>query len=164
MAITSKTCLITGCSSGGIGATLAEAFKDKGFHVFATARSPSKVPQTLHEPSNVTVLTLDVSSSESITLAAESVRNLASGKLDVLINNAGLGLNMPALDTPISEARKLFNINFFGLLEMIQVFSPMLIKAGGRTANNSSVGGRLAIPFCSEHLEVSPKQGHHANP
>lgn len=149
MTISRKTCLITGCSGGGVGAALAEAFKDKGYHVFATARSPSKVPQTLHAASNATVLALDVTSSESIAAAAEAVRNQAGGKLDVLINNAGLGLEMPGLDTPISEARKLFDLNFFGVFEMIQAFSPMLVKAGGCIVNNSSVGGRFPIPFNS---------------
>ncbi|KAJ5658971.1 hypothetical protein N7507_005422 [Penicillium longicatenatum] len=146
---TSKTCLVTGCSTGGVGASLAEAFKDNGYHVYATARSPSKVPSSLHEASNVTVLALDVTSSESIAAAAERVRRETGGRLDVLINNAGLGLELPALDTPVAEARRVFDSNFFAVLEMIQVFSPMLIEARGCIVNNSSVGGRIPIPFCS---------------
>jgi NAD(P)-dependent dehydrogenase (short-subunit alcohol dehydrogenase family) len=146
---TSKTCLVTGCSTGGVGASLAEAFKDNGYHVYATARSPSKMPSSFHEASNVTVLTLDVTSSESIAAAAERVRRETGGRLDVLINNAGLGLELPALDTPIAEARRVFDSNFFAVLEMIQVFSPMLIEARGCIVNNSSVGGRIPIPFCS---------------
>ncbi|KAF2795458.1 NAD(P)-binding protein [Melanomma pulvis-pyrius CBS 109.77] len=149
MAINRKTCLVTGCSSGGVGSALAEAFKDKGYHVFATARSPSKVPQTLHTASNVTVLALDVTSSESIAAAAEAVQKQTGGKLDVLINNAGLGLNMPGLDTPMDEARKLFDLNFFGALEMIQAFGPMLVTAKGCIVNNSSVGGLQPFPFSS---------------
>lgn len=149
MTITRKTCLVTGCSVGGVGLAFAEAFKDRGYHVFATARSPSKVPQKLHAASDVTVLALDVSSSESIATVAEAVHNQAGGKLDVLINNAGLGLNMPILDTPIDEARKLFDVNFFGALEMIQAFSPMLIKAKGCIVNNSSIGGLQPFPFTS---------------
>ncbi|KAJ9483460.1 hypothetical protein VN97_g9942 [Penicillium thymicola] len=131
MAIAHKTCLITGCSSGGVGAALAEAFMDKGYHVFATARSTAKVPQRLHDASKVTVLALDVSSSESIVGVAEAIEVQTKSKLDVLINNAGLGLEMPVLDTSVTEARKVFDVNFFGALEMIQVFSPMLIKAEG---------------------------------
>lgn len=146
---THKSCLVTGCSAGGVGASLAEAFKDKGYHVYATARSPSKVPRPLHEASNVTVLALDVTSSEFIAAVAETVNRETGGRLDVLINNAGLGLELPALDTPIGEARRVFDSNFFAVLEMIQVFSPMLIAAGGCIVNNSSVGGRIPIPFCS---------------
>ncbi|VUC33962.1 unnamed protein product [Clonostachys rosea] len=145
----SKSCLITGCSEGGAGSALAEAFAKKGYHVFATARSPSKVSKSLHEASNVTVLALDVASSESIASAAQEVREKTGGKLDILINNAGLGLNAPGLDTPMSEARKLFDINFFGVLEMIQVFSPLLVEAKGYIVNTSSIGGYLPLPFLS---------------
>ncbi|KAJ5820474.1 hypothetical protein N7474_006065 [Penicillium riverlandense] len=149
MTATRKTCLVTGCSGGGAGAALADAFKEKGYHVFATARSPSKMPQSLHEASNVTVLALDVSSSESIAAAAEVVRNQTGGKLDVLINNAGLGMNMPGLDTSIADARKVFDSNFFGVLETIQAFSSMLVNAQGCIVNNSSVGGIVPLPFNS---------------
>ncbi|CAG9975650.1 unnamed protein product [Clonostachys byssicola] len=149
MANSPKSCLVTGCSEGGAGAALAEAFAKKGYHVFATARSPSKVPRSLHEASNVTVLALDITSSESIASAAEEVREKAAGKLDVLINNAGMGLSAPGLDTPMSDARKLFDINFFGVLEMVQVFGPLLVEAKGFIVNNSSVGGQLPLPFLS---------------
>lgn len=146
---TPKFCLVTGCSSGGVGAALAEAFTKKGYHVFATARSPYKVPQSLHDASNVTVLALDVASSESIAAAAEVVKSHTGGTLDVLINNAGLGLDMPALDIPISLARKTFDVNYFAVLEMIQVFIPMLVSAQGCIVNNASIGGFMSVPFMS---------------
>lgn len=149
MANPHKTCLVTGCSEGGAGAALAEAFKDAGYHVFATARSPAKIPQALHQAPNVTILALDVSSSNSIAAAAEIVKSQTDGKLDVLINNAGHGLNLPALDTPISQAKKLFDTNFFGVLEMVQVFSHMLVKSRGVIVNNASLGGVQPIPFIS---------------
>ncbi|KAF2028047.1 NAD(P)-binding protein [Setomelanomma holmii] len=142
-----KTCLVTGCSSGGVGAALAQAFADNGYHIFATARTPSKVPESLRETSNVTVLALDVTSSESIAAAAKIVHSKTGGRLDVLINNAGHGLNMPAMDTSINEARKLFDANFFGVLEVIQAFQHMLIKAKGCIVNNSSLGGYQPFPF-----------------
>lgn len=145
-----KSCLITGCSEGGVGAALAEAFAAKGYHVFVTARSPSKVPQKLHEASNVTVLALDVISTDSILQVAGTVREQTGGKLDVLINNAGHGMKMPALDTSIQEAKKLFDANFFGVLEMIQAFRHMLVKARGVIVNNSSVGVYQPFPFISE--------------
>lgn len=154
MANTRKTCLVTGCSEGGVGAALAEAFVEAGYHVFASARYTSKIPQNLHQASNVTILTLDVSSSSSIIAAAETVRGQTDGKLDVLINNAGHGLNLPALDTPISQAKKLFDTNFFGALEMVQVFSHMLVRSRGVIVNNASLGGVHPIPFIS----MSPRQ------
>jgi 1-acylglycerone phosphate reductase len=155
MANTRKTCLITGCSSGGVGAALAEAFKDKGYHVFATARSPSKVTESLHAASNITVLALDVTSSDSIAAAAEAVRIKTGGKLDVLINNAGHGLNMPALDTSTKEARAIFDANFFGVLEVVQAFQHMLIKSRGVIVNNASMGGVQPIPFISTPIASS---------
>ncbi|KAF2659507.1 NAD(P)-binding protein [Lophiostoma macrostomum CBS 122681] len=149
MTITRKICLVTGCSNGGCGAALAEAFRDAGYHVFATARSPSKIPQSLHSSPNVTVLALNVTSSQSIAALAKEVGMQTGGKLDVLVNNAGLGLSKPALDTTIDEARKLFDLNFFGVLEMTQAFAPMLVRAQGCVVNNSSVGGYMAFPFTS---------------
>lgn len=148
-----KTCLVTGCSAGGVGAAFAEAFKNKGYHVFATARSPSKIPQTLHQASNVTVLALDVTSTESIAAAFEEVKK-ETNKLDVLINNAGLGMNMPALDTSLEEAKKLFDLNFFGALAMMQTFGPMLVAAKGCVVNNSSVGGVFNFPFSSTCIKL----------
>ena len=147
MANPQKTCLITGCSEGGIGATLAAAFVEKGYHVFATARTPSKFPPSLSDRLDVTTLALDVASSSSIKTAAESVGKQTGGRLDVLINNAGHGMNMPLLDTSIPEARRLFDINFFGVLETVQAFAPLLVEAGGCVVNNSSIGGFQAFPF-----------------
>jgi 1-acylglycerone phosphate reductase len=143
----SKTCLITGCSEGGVGDALVVAFKNNGYHVFATARNTSKIPQSLHGDDNVSIIALEVTDSSSILAASEIVRNQTDGSLDVLINNAGAGMNMPALDTNFAEAKKLFDLNLFAALEMVQVFSPMLVKAGGCVVNNASVGGLRPLLF-----------------
>lgn len=145
-----KTCLITGCSSGGIGATLATIFRDRGYHVFATARSPYKIPEDLRNDSSVTTLALDVSSSSSIKAAAEAVARDTGGSLDVLINNAGHGINMPLLDTAPKQMKELFDVNYFGVIETTQIFAPMLVKAKGCIVNNSSLGGFQAFPFNGE--------------
>ncbi|KAL7935833.1 hypothetical protein V8C35DRAFT_333641 [Trichoderma chlorosporum] len=148
MAVTKKTCLVTGCSAGGVGPAFAEVFRSKGYHVFVTARTLSKVPNSLRDAANVTLITLDVTSLESIAAAAEEVRK-HTDRLDVLINNAGLGLNMPGLDTSIDEAKKLFDLNFFGVLAMMQAFSSMLVAAQGCVVNNSSVGAVFPFTFSS---------------
>ncbi|OAP60526.1 hypothetical protein AYL99_05528 [Fonsecaea erecta] len=145
MASRPKSVLITGCSSGGIGEGLAEAFLEKGYHIFATARTPSKISQPLAEAPNVTVLTLDVLSSESIAAAVESVTGVTGGKLDVLVNNSGRLMVMPALDTSIEEGKRLFDTNYWAVLAMIQAFAPLLIKAKGYVVNNTSVSG--VVPF-----------------
>ncbi|EXJ89128.1 hypothetical protein A1O3_02192 [Capronia epimyces CBS 606.96] len=142
---TPKSVLITGCSAGGIGAGLAEAFQEKGYHVFATARTPSKISPSLAGEANVTVLALDVLSVESISAAVESVSKETGGKLDVLINNSGAVTIMPALDVSIEEGKKLFDVNYWAVLAMIQTFAPLLIKANGYVVNNTSVAG--VLPF-----------------
>ncbi|KAI1481810.1 NAD(P)-binding protein [Daldinia eschscholtzii] len=138
MALSRRSVLITGCSAGGIGAALARVFQEKGYHVFATARNPSKLPPNLSDAANVTSLTLDVLSSESITAAVESVNRETGGKLDILINNSGAGMCLPALDTPIEDGKRLFDLNFWAPFAMLQAFAPLLIKAKGCVVNNSS--------------------------
>ncbi len=145
MASNRRSVLITGCSAGGIGAGLAEAFHDKGYHVFATARTPSKVSPSLAKSPNVTVIALDVLSPEAIAAAVEAVTTATGGKLDVLVNNSGTLMIMPALDVSIPEAKKIFDTNYWALLAMIQAFAPLLIKAQGCVVNNTSVSG--VVPF-----------------
>ncbi|KAG4422311.1 hypothetical protein IFR04_004577 [Cadophora malorum] len=142
-----KTVLITGCSAGGIGAGLAEVFHEKGYHVFATLRNPSNLPESLSQAPDVTVLTLDVLSSSSIAAAVDSVTKVTGGKLDVLLNNSGLGLSAPALDTPIEEAKKIFDLNFWAPMAMLQALAPLLIKAKGCVVNNASANAFVHMPF-----------------
>lgn len=146
-----KTCLITGCSEGGVGDALVHAFKNNGYHVFATARNTSKIPASLHDDANVTIIALEVTQTSSILAAADVVGQITGGSLDVLINNAGAGMNMPALDTNVAEAKKLFDLNFFAALETVQIFSPMLVKARGCIVNNASIGGLRPLLFNGEY-------------
>lgn len=102
--------------AGGIGAGLAEAFSETGYHVFATARTTSKIPKSLSQASNVTVLKLDVLSSDDIAAAVASVKAANGGTLDVLVNNSGALMVMPMLDLSIEEGKKLFDTNFWSLV------------------------------------------------
>ena len=145
-----KSVLITGCSAGGIGGALAEAFHEHGYHVFATARTPSKISSSLTDKPNVTVLTLDVLSSESITSAVKTVSETAEGKLDVLVNNSGGAVFLPALDTSAEDAKKLFDINFWAPFAMLQAFAPLLINAKGCVVNNTSVNAVFPLTFSGE--------------
>lgn len=150
MATPRKSVLITGCSRGGTGAGLAEVFQEKGYRVFATLRNPSKISPMLRNASNVTVLTLDVLSSESIAAAVERVRTETGGTLDILINNSGGNIFAPALDTSIEEGKKLFDLNFWAPLAMLQAFAPFLIKAEGCLVNNTSANAVVPMPLLSE--------------
>ena len=146
MASERKSVLITGCSEGGIGVGLAEAFCEKGYHhVFATARTPSKISQSLTQGSNVTALALDVLSSEAIAAAVTRIATATGGKLNVFVNNSGAAMIMPGLDASIEEGKKLFDTNFWSMLAMIQAFAPLLIEAKGCVVNNTSASG--VLPF-----------------
>lgn len=142
------TVLITGCSDGGIGSALAEAFHDRGFHVFATARSLAKMAH-LEKLKNKTLLELDVESQSSIDAALEAVvkHTGGEGKLDYLVNNAGLNLNYPALDTDLAYAKKMFDVNFWAMVHVTHTFMPLLIASKGTLVNNASLAGVLHVPW-----------------
>ncbi|KAI0185944.1 hypothetical protein EV127DRAFT_347236 [Xylaria flabelliformis] len=148
-----KTVLITGCSDGGIGSTLAKQFAALGYHVYATLRTVSKAA-SLQDVSGVEILSLDVTSQESIAACAAEVER-RSGSLDVLINNAGADFVVPFLDVKLEEAKQLYDVNVFSILLVTQAFAPMLIKAKGCVANFSSIAGEM--PLCWSSIYVSSK-------
>ncbi|KAF2183964.1 NAD(P)-binding protein [Zopfia rhizophila CBS 207.26] len=142
-----KSVLITGCSAGGIGSSIAFSFAKRGLSVFATARNASKIDPKLSALDNVEVLTLDATSPSSISAAAQAVSHRTGGKLDYLVNSAGSGLVCPFLDTDLQKARELFDVNFWGVLQCIQVFKEQLIAAKGTIVNVSSVSGVAPNPY-----------------
>ena len=141
-----ETVLITGCSDGGIGSVLALVFQQRGFHVFATARDPSKMSKLDGLP-NVTMLTLDVVKSSDLTAAVEAVAKQTGGTLNYLISNAGRNHFMPVLDEDLDVVRNLFEINFFGPIALTQAFASLLIKAKGMAVFITSISGYLNIPY-----------------
>jgi 1-acylglycerone phosphate reductase len=144
-----KTVLITGCSTGGIGWALAKNFHQRGFYVFATARNPSKAAD-LAELSDIEILKLDVTDPKTIAECKEIVVKHTNGKLDVLVNNAGVEFNSPLLDTDVDEARRLFDVNVWGPLAMVQAFAPLLIEAKGVVFNQSSIDGALNMVWAGK--------------
>ncbi|KAL2071760.1 hypothetical protein VTL71DRAFT_12995 [Oculimacula yallundae] len=140
-----KYALITGCSAGGIGDALAQEFHAKGVHVFATARTLSKISHLKNL--GLTTLELDVTSSKSIEAAITEVTKITGGKLDFLVNNAGMGSTMPLLDTKLDVAREVFELNFFSIIAMTQAFGPSLIAAKGKVINVGSIVGRMANAY-----------------
>jgi 1-acylglycerone phosphate reductase len=141
----SKSVLITGCSTG-IGFSLAQAFQKQGLTIFATARKPAAL-DSLSSLENVHILALDVTSDASVQNAFEQVRTITGGKLDYLVNNAGIGIDLPALDISLDEAKRLFETNFWGTVRMCQVFAPFVIEAKGSIVNIGSVLGEIAMPY-----------------
>jgi len=143
---TKKTALITGCSDGSLGAALAEAFAQHGFHVIATLRNPEKASSLAMNP-DVEIMTLDVADSASIASCAATVADRRGGRLDVLVNNAGSMFVMPLLDTDIAESKRLFNVNVWGLLAVTQAFAPMLIRSKGVVLNIASIAGAVRMAW-----------------
>ncbi len=144
-----QSVLITGCSAGGIGHSLALAFQKRGLMVFATARKLLSMTELGNLP-NVHLLTLDVTSETSIASAVETVQAKTGGKLDFLVNNAGQTYYAPGLDTDITVAKEMFETNFWGVLRVTQAFAPLLVAAKGTLITIGSVLGYLHIPYTSK--------------
>jgi NAD(P)-dependent dehydrogenase (short-subunit alcohol dehydrogenase family) len=134
--------LITGTSSG-IGQAIAGAFVARGFEVFGTSRNPQRT-----EPiAGVELLALDVSDAASVTAAVSTVIERA-GRIDVLVNNAGVGVFGAAEESSIAQAQELFDTNFFGLLRVTNAVLPHLrAQRSGRIINIGSVLGFLPAPY-----------------
>jgi 1-acylglycerone phosphate reductase len=143
----SKTVLITGCSDGGIGSALAIALQKRSYTVFAGVRDPEKAFNLASLP-NVTTVALDVTVKESIAQAVQTVHK-KSGEhgLDFLVNNAGQSVSVPLVDADLDTGRRLFEVNFWAALAMIQAFLPLLVKSKGTIVNISSLGAIVNAPY-----------------
>jgi 1-acylglycerone phosphate reductase len=142
-----KSVLVTGCSDGGIGSALAKEFQNKGHRVFAGVRNIKKAESISRIP-NITMIKLDVTSKESIAQAVKFVNEEIQNRgLDILVNNAGHGGPSPLVDVNLDEAREMFEVNFWGLLAMVQAFTPLLVQAQGTIVNISSVGSIIHTPY-----------------
>ncbi|MBI9041297.1 SDR family oxidoreductase [Lutibacter sp.] len=137
----SKVVLITGGSSG-IGKSIGEYLSEKGFIVYGTSRNPEKC---LNHPFKL--VALDVNSEKSILNAVNEVIKV-EGKLDILINNAGMGITGPIEDTPTEEMRKVFDTNLFGAIDVMKAVLPHMRKQqSGLIINISSIAGYMGLPF-----------------
>jgi len=142
----SKTILITGASSG-IGRYLVETLTARGHFVFAGYRDSQDASEIKKiNPDRIQPLLIDVSSEEAIAQAKLEIEQIGRA-LDVLINNAGLALGGPLETTDLRSIQKLYEVNFFGYIRMIQNFLPLLRKSQGRIINISSISGLLVNPF-----------------
>ncbi|MEN1783736.1 MAG: SDR family oxidoreductase [Bacteroidota bacterium] len=139
---TTKVVLITGASSG-LGKRTAQYLAAKGMRVYGTARNATK-----HTPdASFELLSLDVTKPETITEAIAYIVN-KEGRIDVLVNNAGMGITGPLEETPLEEIQKVFDVNLYGPLRMIQAVLPhMRAQAGGLVINITSIAGFMGLPF-----------------
>jgi short-subunit dehydrogenase len=133
--------LVTGASAG-IGDASARALQNAGFDVFGTSRRPA-APRS----DGVTMLTCDVTDDASVTGLVDEVLARA-GRIDLLVNNAGVGLLGAAEETSIAQAKALFDVNVFGVLRVTRAVLPTMRRQGkGRIINLSSVLGLIPAPY-----------------
>ena len=139
-----RTILITGAGSGfGKGAAIELA--SRGHSVVATTETQEQADALAAEHPELTTIKLDVTSSDDIAQAAGL-------KIDVLINNAGMGVMAPMATVPMDKVRASFNVNVFGMVELAQAVVPGMMERGsGRIINVSSVAGKLASPLTSPY-------------
>jgi NAD(P)-dependent dehydrogenase (short-subunit alcohol dehydrogenase family) len=145
-----RVVLITGASSG-IGRATAELLAARGYRVFGGVRSAA----TTRPRAGVELVPLDVRDEASVKACVEEVRSRA-GRIDVLINNAGVNLVGAVEETSISQAQVLFDTNVIGVLRMIQAVLPGMRRQGaGLIVNISSILGFMPAPFMG--IYASPK-------
>ncbi|KII91163.1 hypothetical protein PLICRDRAFT_696279 [Plicaturopsis crispa FD-325 SS-3] len=147
-----KSVLITGCSAGGIGASLAKEFHRRGLLVIATSRRLSKMQELA--ALGIEIRELDVTDLESIRKVRDEVSTMTGGKLDILVNNAGQGYTeaTSAVDNDLSQIRNLFEVNVFGAMMMAKEYTQLIIAAGGGVVLQvGSISSVLPIPFGSAY-------------
>ncbi len=139
-----RTVLVTGASSG-IGEATVRAFLARGDRVHAAARRTGKMGSLAAAGARIHFLDLaDEAATEAL---ADAVLD-EEGGLDVLVNNAGIGVYGAVEQVPLSEARSQFEVNLFGLARLTQRFLPAMRTAGaGTVVNVSSVGGKIHTPM-----------------
>jgi len=139
----SKAVLITGCSTG-IGRATAEHLATRGWNVYATARKTESIADL--KSRGCKTLALDVCDEASTRAAVQTVEQ-AEGAVGVLINNAGYGLEGAFEEVPMTDIRRQFETNVFGLVAMTKLVLPgMRRQRWGRVVNLSSMGGKLTFP------------------
>lgn len=144
--ISKQTVLITGASTG-IGYATALYLSKSGIKVYAGVRKESdKEKLTKEGPSNLTAVYLDVCSEDSISNVYELISRESDEFSFSLINNAGLSLNGPLELLPMSDIKKLIDVNINGVISVTKTFLPLIRKNKGRIVNISSGHGLLAIP------------------
>jgi NAD(P)-dependent dehydrogenase (short-subunit alcohol dehydrogenase family) len=133
--------LVTGASSG-IGLATARALHRDGYQVFGTSRKP-----TAETEQGVTMLVCDVTDDQSVQdMVGDVVRR--AGRIDLLVNNAGIGLLGGAEESSAAQAKALFDVNVFGVLRVTNAVLPVMRRQGsGRIVNLGSLLGLVPAPF-----------------
>ncbi|NMH28800.1 SDR family oxidoreductase [Flavobacterium silvaticum] len=138
-----KVVLITGASSG-LGKSIGEYLLTKGHSVFGTSRNPSKYPD-----SKFPLIAMDVRDVSGINACVAEVISKTGG-IDVLVNNAGVGILGPLEEIPTDEIRNHFEVNLYGPIEVMKAVLPqMRLQKSGQIINITSIAGYTGLPFRS---------------
>lgn len=133
--------LVTGASSG-IGRATTKALKQAGYRVFGTSRKAQ-----VDSPDGITMLACDVTDETSVEKMVAEVLH-QTGRIDLLVNNAGIGLLGAAEESSSAQAQALFNVNVFGITRVTNAVLPtMRAQSKGRIINISSILGLIPSPF-----------------
>ncbi|MDP7038733.1 MAG: SDR family oxidoreductase [Myxococcota bacterium] len=141
----SKVILITGASAG-FGKACAEHLAEQGHRVYGTSRR-AQFPQEAIDYSQPLLIPMDVCSQESVEKAVHFILEREK-RIDVVVNNAGMGVAGAVEETSVEEARALFETNFFGVLRVCRTVLPTFrAQEFGLMINISSLGGLVTLPF-----------------
>jgi short-subunit dehydrogenase len=145
MHLDKKVVLITGASEG-IGAACAAEFAAAGARLSLTARNRAGL-EAAGQGHDALLTTGDLTQEGTRQQVVDRTIE-RFGTIDVLINNAGMGLYMPSWQTPLDEARRLWELNFFAPLRMAQLVTPhMRERRSGTIVNVGSIAGRMTLPW-----------------
>ncbi|MCW5898738.1 MAG: SDR family oxidoreductase [Flavobacteriales bacterium] len=137
-----KVVLVTGGTSG-LGRAMCERLSAMGHRVYGTGRRADQLP----EPNSYGLLRMDVTDEASVAAAVEEVIR-REGRIDVLVNNAGLGIQGPIEDTPVELAQRLLDTNLFGAHRVARAVLPHMRQAKrGLIINISSVAANFGLPY-----------------
>jgi len=137
-----KVVLVTGGSSG-IGRAIGELLSEKGFMVYGTSRNPEKYSDDVSFP----LLKMEVTDPNSIKEVVTAIINKEQ-RLDIVVNNAGVGITGPIEETPELEIKKAFDINLYGPINVIKSVLPQMRKQkSGLIINITSIAGYMGLPY-----------------
>ena len=140
-----RVVLVTGASSG-IGQACAKHLAALGFRVYGTSR---RAPAAADGTGNFVMLAADVTSDDSVAQAVAQVL-AREGRIDIVVNNAGMGFAGPLEATSIDQAKWQFEVNFFGAMRVCRAVLPVMRQQrSGYIVNIGSIGGLFALPYQS---------------
>ncbi|MGH1372096.1 MAG: SDR family oxidoreductase [Cellvibrionaceae bacterium] len=139
-----KAVLVTG-SNSGLGLKMTQQLSNNGFYVYAGVLHKHEM-DAMNKMDNVTAVQFDVRNQDEIDAAVKFVEQQGRG-LYGLINNAGISVFGPILETPVEQVQYLMDVNVYGPMRVTQAFAPMIIESKGRIATTGSIAGIVTTPI-----------------